>query len=122
MIPPRRQRRNGMDQFWTLMIYLGICEEIHDNIRWSPMIRAVIANPKRVFVVVVALMMVLFFMISAWNWTDEPSSSSSSSSSSRERERGFGSNQIDEHHHLFQITEHYTKATRDDPMARLPFG
>ena len=24
------------------MMYLGICEGIHDNIRWNPMIRAVI--------------------------------------------------------------------------------
>ena len=62
MIPPRRQRRNGMDLLSTLMIYLGICEEIHNNIRWTPRIRGAIANPKRVFgmeiVVVVALMMV----------------------------------------------------------------
>ena len=76
MISPRSQRPNGIESFWTLMISLGICEEIHDNIRWSPKIRAVIANPRRVFgaVLVVTLMVVLYSMFPDWVWTDESAS------------------------------------------------
>ena len=53
------------------MIYLGIYKEAHDKIMLNPRIRAVIADPKRILiVVVVALMMVLYSMFFDWRLMD----------------------------------------------------